>query len=67
MPLLTQRLKDLRASPVRAMLEASQKPDVISFAGGLPAPDTFVTPVLPANPEAPCNTAPPKASRNCAS
>ena len=52
MPLLTQRLKDLRASPVRAMLEASQKPDVISFAGGLPAPDTFVTPVLPANPEA---------------
>nr|WP_233355974.1 PLP-dependent aminotransferase family protein [Henriciella aquimarina] len=52
MPLLTQRLSDLRASPVRAMLEASQKPDVISFAGGLPAPETFAKATLPASAEA---------------
>jgi DNA-binding transcriptional MocR family regulator len=38
---LSARVRDLRASPVRAMLEASQRPEVISFAGGLPAPESF--------------------------
>ena len=38
---LAARVRDLRASPVRAMLEASQRPEVISFAGGLPAPESF--------------------------
>ena len=38
---LSARLKDLKASPVRAMLEASIRPDVISFAGGLPSEDSF--------------------------
>lgn len=31
------------------MLEASQKADIISFAGGLPAPETFAAPILPEN------------------
>jgi len=41
MPRLSSRLKDLHGSPVRAMLETSLRPEVISFAGGLPAPETF--------------------------
>jgi 2-aminoadipate transaminase len=38
---LSERIVDLHPSPVRAMLAASQQSDVISFAGGLPAPDSF--------------------------
>jgi DNA-binding transcriptional MocR family regulator len=38
---LSTRLKDLKASPVRAMLETSMRPEVISFAGGLPSEDSF--------------------------
>jgi DNA-binding transcriptional MocR family regulator len=38
---LSARVRDLHASPVRAMLEASQRPEMISFAGGLPAPESF--------------------------
>ena len=38
---LSQRVADLRGSPVRAMLAASQQPDMISFAGGLPDADSF--------------------------
>ena len=41
MPPLSKRVADLRGSPVRAMLEQAQRPEVISFAGGLPAPDSF--------------------------
>lgn len=48
MPVLSQRLADLRGSPVRAMLAAAQQPDVISFAGGLPAPDSFADVEIPA-------------------
>jgi len=47
MPVLSERVRDLRPSAVRAMLEAAQQPDVISFAGGLPAPDTFADIKLP--------------------
>ena len=47
LPALSERLRDLVASPVRAMLEAAQRPEVISFAGGLPAPDSFADVVLP--------------------
>jgi len=50
MPRLSARLKDLHGSPVRAMLEASLRPEVISFAGGLPAPDSFEDIELPAPP-----------------
>jgi 2-aminoadipate transaminase len=38
---LSQRVRNLTASPIRAMLEASQRPDMISFAGGLPDPQSF--------------------------
>ena len=38
---LSIRTSDLHASPVREMLSISQRPGVISFAGGLPAPETF--------------------------
>jgi 2-aminoadipate transaminase len=38
---LSLRTADLHASPVREMLNVSQRPGVISFAGGLPAPETF--------------------------
>ena len=41
MAVMSERVRDLRASPVRAMLEASQRPEMISFAGGLPAAESF--------------------------
>ena len=47
MPKLSRRIADLHASPVRAMLEAAQQPGVISFAGGLPSPDSFADVRLP--------------------
>ena len=50
MPRLSARLKDLHGSPVRAMLQSSLQPDVISFAGGLPAPETFEDIALPVPP-----------------
>jgi DNA-binding transcriptional MocR family regulator len=52
MPRLSARLKDLHGSPVRAMLEASLRPEVISFAGGLPAPETLEDIELPPPPRA---------------
>ena len=36
-----KRTNRLRASTIREMLKATQRPDVISFAGGLPAPELF--------------------------
>jgi DNA-binding transcriptional MocR family regulator len=50
MPRLSERARDLKGSPVRAMLEASLRPEVISFAGGLPAPESFTDLELPAPP-----------------
>lgn len=50
MPRLSERVGDLKGSAVRAMLEASLRPDVISFAGGLPAPESFADLELPAPP-----------------
>lgn len=41
MPRLSIRTRDLHASPVREMLEVAMRPEVISFAGGLPAAETF--------------------------
>ena len=41
MPRLSARTERLHGSAVRAMLDASLQPEVISFAGGLPAPETF--------------------------
>ena len=31
------RMQDLRASDIREILKVTQQPDIISFAGGLPA------------------------------
>jgi len=36
-----QRTKDIKSSAIRELLKLTQKPEIISFAGGLPAPDVF--------------------------
>jgi 2-aminoadipate transaminase len=36
-----QRTKNVQSSTIRELLKLTQKPDIISFAGGLPAPDVF--------------------------
>jgi len=38
-----ERTTHLRASTIREMLKVTQQPDVISFGGGLPAPELFPT------------------------
>ncbi|WP_028058458.1 aminotransferase-like domain-containing protein [Candidatus Solirubrobacter pratensis] len=38
---LSRRLTGTESSPVRDLLELANRPEVISLAGGLPAPDTF--------------------------
>ncbi len=40
---LANRMKTVKASEIREMLKVTQRPDVISFAGGLPAPELFPT------------------------
>ncbi len=39
--LYSRRGKAIRASEIRELLKLTQKPDIISFAGGLPNPKTF--------------------------
>ena len=36
-----KRMEDLKASEIRELLKLTEKPEVISFAGGLPAPELF--------------------------
>src|ERR1044071_1387145 len=36
-----RRLQGVKSSPVRDLLALTQRPEVISFAGGLPAPELF--------------------------
>ena len=36
-----KRMSNIRASEIRELLKLTQKPDIISFAGGLPAPESF--------------------------
>jgi 2-aminoadipate transaminase len=38
---LSDRAKTLKASEIREILKITERPDVISFAGGLPAPEFF--------------------------
>jgi 2-aminoadipate transaminase len=38
---LSQSAKGMKRSAIREILKLLQKPDMISFAGGLPAPETF--------------------------
>src|SRR3954469_11837528 len=45
-PPLSKRLGDVRSSPVRDILALTERPGVISFAGGLPAPELFDAPGL---------------------
>ena len=40
-PPLAARARDVGASPVREILALTARPEVISFAGGLPAPELF--------------------------
>ena len=40
-PPLAQRLRGVASSPVRDLLALLDRPEVISFAGGLPAPELF--------------------------
>jgi len=37
----SNRMKGLNASEIREILKITQRPDIISFAGGLPAPELF--------------------------
>jgi 2-aminoadipate transaminase len=41
MPPLAARLRGVKSSPVREILALTERPGVISFAGGLPAPELF--------------------------
>lgn len=43
---LSQRIQDLHPSPIREILAVIDRPGMVSFAGGLPAPETFFTPDL---------------------
>ena len=47
---LSMRSGDIRPSPVREMLNVAQRPGMISFAGGLPSPETFAGLDLPSPP-----------------
>jgi 2-aminoadipate transaminase len=38
-----QRIRNIKSSAIRELLKITQKPEVISFAGGLPAPEVFPT------------------------
>lgn len=38
---LAQRMASIKQSEIREILKVTQQPDVISFAGGLPAPELF--------------------------
>src|SRR5271156_5545846 len=45
-PRLSTRLAGVRSSPVRDILSLTERPEVISFAGGLPAPELFPAEML---------------------
>jgi 2-aminoadipate transaminase len=38
---LSERAKNLKSSAIRDILKVTSRPSIISFAGGLPSPDTF--------------------------
>jgi len=41
-----ERLRNMQGNVIREILKLTQQPDVISFAGGLPSPDSFPAEVL---------------------
>ena len=40
-PKLARRMTKLKASAIREILKVTERPDILSFAGGLPAPEAF--------------------------
>ena len=36
-----QRMKSMKGSAIRELLKLTESPDIISFAGGMPAPEVF--------------------------
>ncbi|MFO8034097.1 MAG: PLP-dependent aminotransferase family protein [Candidatus Bipolaricaulota bacterium] len=44
--LFSRRVLDARRSVIRELLKLTEKPDIISFAGGIPDPDTFPREIL---------------------
>ncbi len=38
---LSNKARRMKASEIRELLKLTEKPDIISFAGGLPAPEVF--------------------------
>ena len=70
-----RRMEGLKASEIRELLKVTQRPEVISFAGGLPAPELFPVRELAAGRPARarggraarrCSTRRPRATRRCA-
>lgn len=55
---LSQRAQKLTSSVIREILKITERPEVISFAGGLPSPDTFPVSRLLASAETILRTAP---------
>src|SRR5262249_38967678 len=41
LPEFAGRMADMPPSPVREILKVAERPDILSFAGGLPAPELF--------------------------
>ena len=76
LPEIAARLRGVASSPVREILALTARPGVISFAGGLPAPELFDAAGLAAafaevlrrraRAAARCSTRPPRATRCCA-
>ncbi len=44
--LFSQRVRDARRSVIRELLKLTEKPEIISFAGGIPDPETFPREIL---------------------
>lgn len=71
---MASRLAHVGSSPVREILALTARPEVISFAGGLPAPELFDVAgiraaydgVLAENPSTRCSTRRPRATPSCA-
>ena len=71
--LFSQVVSRSKASAIRELLKVIARPDIISFAGGLPAPELFPTheidgimhQVLTKPPNRLCSTAPPKGKWLC--
>jgi DNA-binding transcriptional MocR family regulator len=60
-PRLSSRVPDLHASPIREILSLIDAPGMVSFAGGLPAAQTFLICQWRRCRAISCSTGPPKA------